>query len=144
MHRRRCCRFAGSLKKPIPLSKKRETTKKVASLFLVEVTGLEPAASCSQSKRATNCATPRYLITPARPFATLTTFSILLQSKRVSAEWRVQNDECFELNYYIKKIVVCQDYNTRIFIFCKINFLKFFIYVTKSRLILQKTYIIYS
>ena len=27
--------------------------------FLVEVTGLEPAASCSQSKRATNCATPR-------------------------------------------------------------------------------------
>ena len=27
-------------------------------LFMVEVTGLEPAASCSQSKRATNCATP--------------------------------------------------------------------------------------
>ena len=27
--------------------------------FLVEVTGLEPAASCSQSRRATNCATPR-------------------------------------------------------------------------------------
>ena len=27
--------------------------------ILVEVTGLEPAASCSQSKRATNCATPR-------------------------------------------------------------------------------------
>ena len=27
---------------------------------MVEVTGLEPAASCSQSKRATNCATPRY------------------------------------------------------------------------------------
>ena len=26
---------------------------------MVEVTGLEPAASCSQSKRATNCATPR-------------------------------------------------------------------------------------
>ena len=30
--------------------------------FMVEVTGLEPAASCSQSKRATNCATPRYEI----------------------------------------------------------------------------------
>lgn len=29
---------------------------------LVEVTGLEPAASCSQSRRATNCATPRYLL----------------------------------------------------------------------------------
>ncbi len=28
--------------------------------FMVEVTGLEPAASCSQSRRATNCATPRY------------------------------------------------------------------------------------
>ena len=34
----------------------------VKTAFLVEVTGLEPAASCSQSKRATNCATPRYLI----------------------------------------------------------------------------------
>ena len=29
--------------------------------ILVEVTGLEPAASCSQSKRATNCATPRFI-----------------------------------------------------------------------------------
>ena len=27
---------------------------------LVEVTGFEPATSCSQSRRATNCATPRY------------------------------------------------------------------------------------
>ena len=34
----------------------------VSCAFLVEVTGLEPAASCSQSKRATNCATPRYLV----------------------------------------------------------------------------------
>ena len=34
----------------------------VSSLFMVEVTGLEPAASCSQSKRATNCATPRFLL----------------------------------------------------------------------------------
>ena len=31
-----------------------------ALCFMVEVTGLEPAASCSQSRRATNCATPRY------------------------------------------------------------------------------------
>lgn len=29
--------------------------------FLVEVTGLEPAASWSQTRRATNCATPRYM-----------------------------------------------------------------------------------
>ena len=28
-------------------------------ICLVEMTGFEPAASCSQSKRATNCATPR-------------------------------------------------------------------------------------
>ena len=31
-----------------------------ASCCLVEVTGLEPAASWSQTTRATNCATPRY------------------------------------------------------------------------------------
>ncbi len=30
--------------------------------FLVRVTGFEPAASCSQSRRATNCATPGYEI----------------------------------------------------------------------------------
>ena len=30
--------------------------------LLVGVTGFEPAASCSQSKRATNCATPRYYL----------------------------------------------------------------------------------
>ncbi len=29
---------------------------------MVEVTGLEPAASCSQSRRATTCATPRYCL----------------------------------------------------------------------------------
>ncbi len=29
---------------------------------MVGVTGFEPAASCSQSRRATNCATPRYSI----------------------------------------------------------------------------------
>ena len=32
------------------------------AFLLVEVTGLEPAASCSQSRRATNCATPRYCV----------------------------------------------------------------------------------
>ncbi len=31
---------------------------KPPSLYLVRVTGFEPAASCSQSRRATNCATP--------------------------------------------------------------------------------------
>ena len=36
------------------------------ALILVEVTGLEPAASCSQSTRATNCATPRYLVSIQR------------------------------------------------------------------------------
>ena len=30
-----------------------------AVLFMVGVTGFEPAASCSQSRRATSCATPR-------------------------------------------------------------------------------------
>ena len=30
------------------------------SFFLVGVTGFEPATSCSQSRRAANCATPRY------------------------------------------------------------------------------------
>ena len=29
---------------------------------MVRVTGFEPAASCSQSRRATNCATPGYLL----------------------------------------------------------------------------------
>ena len=32
--------------------------------FVVGVQGLEPWASCSQSRRATNCATPRYSIKP--------------------------------------------------------------------------------
>ena len=33
----------------------------IRGLSVVEVTGLEPAESCSQSRRATNCATPRNL-----------------------------------------------------------------------------------
>ena len=36
-----------------------KATSSNLSLFLVEVTGFEPATSCSQSRRATNCATPR-------------------------------------------------------------------------------------
>ena len=35
-------------------------TRRASRLSLVEVTGLEPAASWSQTTRATNCATPRY------------------------------------------------------------------------------------
>ena len=45
--------------------------------FLVRVTGFEPAASCSQSRRATICATPGYLV-----FIRLGVFS---QSSRVIA-----------------------------------------------------------
>ena len=37
---------------------------KIACFFVVGVQGLEPWASCSQSRRATNCATPRYSIKP--------------------------------------------------------------------------------
>ena len=33
----------------------------------IGVTGFEPAASCSQSRRATNCATPRYTLSAAPP-----------------------------------------------------------------------------
>ena len=32
---------------------------------MVGVTGFEPAASCSQSRRATNCATPRFFAVDA-------------------------------------------------------------------------------
>ena len=34
----------------------------IRTLRMVRVTGFEPAASCSQSRRATNCATPGYLV----------------------------------------------------------------------------------
>ena len=45
------------------LFKCRKTAKKAVFLRkVVRVTGFEPAASCSQSRRATNCATPRYSI----------------------------------------------------------------------------------
>ena len=36
---------------------------------MVRVTGFEPAASCSQSRRATNCATPGYLLVQAQDLA---------------------------------------------------------------------------
>lgn len=38
--------------------------RKAELLHMVGVRGLEPRASCSQSRRATNCATPRYDIYP--------------------------------------------------------------------------------
>lgn len=41
------------------LNNKKRDAKWKTSLFMVEVTGLEPAASWSQTTRATNCATPR-------------------------------------------------------------------------------------
>ena len=34
----------------------------IRTLAMVRVTGFEPAASCSQSRRATNCATPGYSV----------------------------------------------------------------------------------
>ena len=37
------------------------------SSFLVRVTGFEPAASCSQSRRATSCATPGHRQKPRAP-----------------------------------------------------------------------------
>ena len=68
--------ISNSLAKLLPILKHFETLRRMKkrpkpliykgfraflrSFRVVEVTGLEPAASCSQSKRATNCATPRY------------------------------------------------------------------------------------
>ena len=49
----------------------------IRTLRMVRVTGFEPAASCSQSRRATICATPGYLV-----FIRLGVFS---QSSRVIA-----------------------------------------------------------
>ena len=39
---------------------KKLTFNKPASLLKVEVTGLEPATAWSQTRNATNCATPRF------------------------------------------------------------------------------------
>ena len=45
---------------------------------LVRVTGFEPAASCSQSRRATNCATPGYLVfsKPPRVFPNVARYQL--------------------------------------------------------------------
>ena len=40
--------------------KKKKAPFDVNRVFLVGMTGFEPATSCSQSKRATNCATSRF------------------------------------------------------------------------------------
>ena len=40
-------------------AKKEKTTARAVFSFLVGMTGFEPATSCSQSTRATNCATSR-------------------------------------------------------------------------------------
>ena len=60
---------------------------------MVGVTGFEPAASCSQSRRATNCATPRFFyfafflkfsVLPCfvRPLAKLSPMALLCNAKR--------------------------------------------------------------
>ena len=47
------------LKVQVLFNNKKTVDAKAPTAFLVGVTGLEPAASCSQSRRATSCATPR-------------------------------------------------------------------------------------
>ena len=42
-------------------AKKSNPNRKGSNWILVGMTGFEPATSCSQSKRATNCATSRFL-----------------------------------------------------------------------------------
>ena len=42
------------------VDEKEKDRQKTVLLFLVGVAGLEPAASWSRTKHATNCATPRY------------------------------------------------------------------------------------
>ena len=60
---------------------------------VVGVRGLEPRASCSQSRRATNCATPRYEIVglPGRIFP---------------------NQARYQLRY--TRIFACHDYSTKL------------------------------
>ena len=56
--------------------------------FLVRVEGLEPPASCSQSRRATNCATPGY----GAPYAFLAVgFTIITQNWEVRKSILPQN-----------------------------------------------------
>ena len=73
------------------LTQKNRLKKAVFLKKVVRVTGFEPAASCSQSRRATNCATPGYLIflrfivAPKRFLqigpATFLQYSIIYESK---------------------------------------------------------------
>ena len=64
---------------------------------IVGVTGFEPAASCSQSRRATNCATPRTFLF-YHVFAILS--SILLRSYDFLSEISKTN---IKKKYYLKK-----------------------------------------
>ena len=58
------------------------------SLLMVRVEGLEPPASCSQSRRATNCATPGY----GAPYAFLAVgFTIITQNWEVRKSILPQN-----------------------------------------------------
>ena len=57
------------------------------------MTGFEPAASCSQSRRATNCATPGY--------------SVFYPAGRI-----LPNVACYQLHY--TRIFGCHDYSTKI------------------------------
>ena len=45
-----------------PKKAKKAKRNLLAFFFLVEVTGLEPATAWSQTRNATNCATPRFLL----------------------------------------------------------------------------------
>jgi hypothetical protein len=49
--------------RPFPRAARRRERPSIRALAVVGAAGFEPTTSCSQSKRATNCATPR---TPAR------------------------------------------------------------------------------
>ena len=55
---RTCIRYAKQFRIDKPSKKEKTTTRAIFS-FLVGMTGFEPATSCSQSTRATNCATSR-------------------------------------------------------------------------------------
>ena len=56
----RCPALLAGCRAAISYPNKKDGPSLTNRLFLVGVTGFEPAASCSQSRRATNCATPRY------------------------------------------------------------------------------------
>ena len=63
MLQKACAARLSGIKQPYPNGQVPQTCSDwVGSFILVGVRGLEPRASCSQSRRATNCATPRYEI----------------------------------------------------------------------------------